>query len=372
MSISRTAVLGLALAGTLGLTACGSDSNNASTGSSPSSSGSASAAATDCKTGSLTAGGSSAQANAMTEWVNAYQAKCSGSTINYQGVGSSTGRQNFISGTFDFAGSDSALSATEQPTADTRCGTGGKALNLPMVTGPIAIGYNLEGVKDLVLDGSTLAKIFSGKITSWDDAAIKALNSSATLPSTKIQAFHRGDGSGTTDNFQKFLTASAPSDWTTGAGSAFTGAGGQAAQKSDGVTNAVKSTPGAITYVEQSFAENAGLGIAKINTGASSPVELTADNVAKAVAGAKITGTGNDLTLSLDYGTKAEGAYPILLVTYEIACEKGLPAEKAALVKSFLTYTASSDGQGILEKNGYVGLPDAIRTKVAASVAALG
>jgi phosphate transport system substrate-binding protein len=367
VSISRTALLGLALAGTVGLTACGSDANNASTSSS-----SSSAAATDCRTGSLTAGGSSAQANAMTEWVNAYQAKCSGSTVNYQSVGSSTGRQNFISGTFDFAGSDSALSATEQPTADARCGAGGKALNLPMVTGPIAVGYNVPGAKDLVLDGATLAKIFNGKITSWDDAAIKALNSSATLPALKIQAFHRGDGSGTTDNFQKFLTATAPSDWTTGAGSAFTGAGGQAAQKSDGVTNAVKSTPGAITYVEQSFAENAQLGIAKIATGASSPVALTADNVAKAVAGAKVTGTGNDLTLSLDYGTKADGAYPILLVTYEIACEKGLPAEKSALVKSFLTYTASSDAQGILEKNGYVALPDAIRTKVAASVAALG
>ena len=367
MSISRTGLLGLVLAGALGISACGSDDNNTSTSAS-----SSATTTTDCKTGSLTAGGSSAQANAMTEWVNAYQGKCAGSTINYQSVGSGAGRQNFIAATFDFAGSDSALSTTEQPTADARCGAGGKAIDLPMVTGPIAVTYNLPDAKDLVLSGSVLAKIFNNQITSWDDAAIKSLNPSASLPSLKIQAFHRQDDSGTSDNFQKFLAASAPTDWTTGAGAKFTGAGGQAASKSDGVTNAVKSTSGAVTYVEQSFAENAALSIAKIDTGASSPVALANDTVAKAVEGAEVTGTGNDLTLKLDYGTKAEGAYPIILVTYEIVCEKGLAADKAALLKSFLTYTASTDGQSILEKNGYVALPDAIRTKVAASVTALG
>lgn len=379
MSISRTGLVGLALLGTVSLAACGSSDTSSSPSSSSSSGGSSSAgsgisaaASGDCAKGSLTAGGSSAQANAMTEWVNAYQGKCSGSTINYQSVGSGTGRANFTSGTFDFAGSDSALKPEEQTKADARCGTGGKAINLPMVTGPIAVTYNLSGVKDLVLDGATLAKIFSGKIATWDDPAIKALNGSASLPSTKIQAFHRSDDSGTSDNFQKFLTAAAPTDWTFGAGPKFAAPGGQAAAKSDGVTSAVKSTPGAVTYVEQSFAENAGLPLSKIATGASQPVALTADTVAKAVAGAKVAGTGNDLTLKLDYGTKAEGAYPVLLVTYEIVCEKGLAPEKAALVKSFLKYTASSDGQGILTKNGYVPLPDAIRTKVAASVTALG
>lgn len=370
MSISRTGLLGLVLVSAVGLAGCGSDANNAES-TTPSSTGGSSSAQTSCAPGALTAGGSSAQANAMTEWVNAYQAKCSGSTVNYQSVGSGTGRQNFVAGTFDFAGSDSALSATEQPMADTRCGTGGKAIDLPMVTGPIAVAYDVSGVKDLVLSGSVLSKIFSDQITTWDDPAIAALNSGTSLPSTKIQAFHRQDSSGTTDNFQKFLMASAAADWTTGAGSTFTGAGGQAASKSDGVTNAVKTTDGAITYVEQSFAENASVSIAKINTGASVPVELTAEAVAKTVGTAKVTGTGNDLTLSLDYGTKEEGAYPILLVTYEIVCEKGLPADKAALVKSFLTYTASSEGQGILEENGYVALPEAVQTKVAAAVAAL-
>ena len=366
MTISRTGLAGLALVGAVTLSACGSDNSATPTA------GSSSSGKADCATGSLTAGGSSAQANAMTEWVNAYQAKCAGSTINYQSVGSGTGRQNFTSGTFDFAGSDSALKPEEQAAADARCGAGGKAIDLPMVTGPIAIAYNLPGVKDLILDGPTSAKIFSDKITSWDDPALKALNPSATLPALKIQSFHRGDDSGTSDNFQKFLTAAAATDWTFGAGAKFAGPGGQAAQKSDGVTNAVKTTAGAVTYVEQSFAENASLPFAKIATGASAPVALTTDTVAKSVSTAKVTGTGNDLTLKLDYGTKAEGAYPILLVTYEIVCEKGLAADKAALVKSFLNYTASSAGQGILAQNGYAPLPENIRTKVAASVTALG
>ena len=306
----------------------------------------------------------------MTEWVNAYQEKCGDATINYQSVGSGTGRQNFASGTFDFAGSDSALKPEEQAAASTRCG-GAPALDLPMVTGPIAVTYNLPGVDELVLDGPTLAKIFSDRITSWDDPALAALNPSADLPSLPIQSFRRGDDSGTSDNFQKFLAAAAPADWTYGSGAKFAGPGGQSAQKSDGVTTAVSSTEGAVTYVEQSFAENAGLSIAKIATGAPEPVELTAETVAKAVSTAKITGTGNDVSLSLDYATKEAGAYPILLVTYEIVCEKGLAADRAALLKSFLTYTASPEGQGILEANGYAPLPENIRSKVAASVAAL-
>ncbi len=364
MSISRTGVVGLVLAGAVGLTACGSDGSTTSAGGS-----SSPAAKGSCASGSLTAGGSSAQANAMTEWVNAYQGKCSGTTVNYQAVGSGAGRQNFTSATFDFAGSDSALKPEEMTALTSRCG-GGPALDLPMVTGPIAVAYNLP-VTDLVLDAPTIAKLFSDKITTWDDPAIKALNPGKQLPSTKVQSFHRGDDSGTTDNFQKYLTAAAPSDYTSGAGQKWTAPGGQAAQKSDGVTSAVGATVGAITYVEQSFAENAKLKIAQVSTGASKPVALTAESAGKAVEAAKVTGTGNDLTLKLDYATKADGAYPIILVTYEIVCEKGLPADKAALVKSFLTYTSSKDGQGILAKNGYAPLPETIRSRVATAVAAL-
>ena len=356
-----------AVVSALTLTACGSDNNTSSPAA-----GAASAAGTSaCGTGSITAAGSSAQKNAMDEWTKAYQGTCSGASVNYQPVGSGAGVQQFIAGTVEFAGSDSALKPAEHPQADARC-KAGKAIDLPMVVGPIAVTYNLKGVDSLVLDASTIAKIFAGKITTWNDPAVAKLNSGAKLPSTKVQAFHRSDESGSTDNFQKYLTAAAPADWTFGKGKKFNAPGGQSAKGSDGVTQAVKSTDGAVTYAELSFAKNASLGIAKLSTGAASPVELTTDSAAKAVEAATVESSGgSDLTLKLDYATKTEGAYPLILVTYEIVCEQGTPADKLALVKGFLSYTSGVDGQKILPELGYAPLPESIRSKVASAAMAL-
>jgi phosphate transport system substrate-binding protein len=145
----------------------------------------------------------------MDEWIKLYQQKCSGAQINYQGTGSGAGVQAFIGNTADFAGSDSVLKdGDEQTKANARC-TGGQSIHLPMVVGPIAVAYNIDGVKSLQLKPATLAKIFSGAITSWDDATIKADNPGVTLPSTKIVTVHRSDSSGTTDNFTAYLTAAA-------------------------------------------------------------------------------------------------------------------------------------------------------------------
>ncbi|MFC4104529.1 phosphate ABC transporter substrate-binding protein PstS [Micromonospora zhanjiangensis] len=359
------AIACLALSATLALAACGSDNNGPSSGSSA-----GSTAAADCATGTLNAQGSTAQKNAMDEWRKAYQQKCNGATINYEGTGSGAGIQALISGTADFAGSDSALKPEEQPKADAKC-SGGKAIHLPMVTGPIAVAYNLDGVKGLQLKPATVAKIFAGKITKWDDPAIKADNADAKLPSTAIQTAHRSEDSGTTDNFTKFLFKTAESDWTFGNAKGWKAPGGTGAKGSDGVTSFVKSTPGSITYTEWSFAENAGLGIAKIANGNGEFAELTAENAGKAVAGAKVEGQGDDLKLSIDYKTKEAGAYPLILVTYEIVCDKGLAADKLKLVKGFLTYTASSEGQQVLAELGYAPLPESVRSKVAESVKGL-
>ena len=174
----KAPLIGVAVAATLALAACGSNSNGT-----PSASGSAGASTISCATGTLTASGSTAQANAMSAWIKAYQTACTGATINYAGGGSGAGVTQFQQGTVDFAGSDFALSSTQQPAADARCGSGNKAVNLPMVAGAVAVGYNLPGVTGLQLSASTLAKIFGGQITKWDDAAIKADNPSATLPS---------------------------------------------------------------------------------------------------------------------------------------------------------------------------------------------
>ncbi|MDI2131734.1 phosphate ABC transporter substrate-binding protein PstS [Yinghuangia seranimata] len=369
----------IAVAGALTLTACGSDDNSDKPASGETTNaanppgGSSSAAAPaklDCPTGTLQGAGSSAQKNAMDEWVKAFQQKCSGAKVEYNGNGSGAGRQAFFDSQVAFAGSDASIADADVAKGTAAC-KGTPAINLPMVTGPIAVAYNVSGVKDLVLDAKTIAGIFAGQIKTWDAAEIKALNPKATLPSTPIQAVHRSDKSGTTENFTKYLKAAGGDAWAAAPSQDWPSQEGQSAKGSDGVANVVKTTAGAIGYMEGSFAENAGLGVAQINTGAAAPVKLTPEAAGKAVSAAKITGTGNDLKLQLDYATKAEGAYPIVLVTYEIACEKGTPADKLPLVKSFLTYTSSEEGQSILAKNGYAPLPAEIATKVRTAVAAL-
>jgi phosphate transport system substrate-binding protein len=365
VKLSRQArLLGVAVAGALALAACGSDNNTAT----PSSSGSAGSGVA-CASGTLNASGSSAQANAMSQWIKDYQTACSGATINYGSVGSGQGVTDFLNGQTSIGGSDSALNPDkgEPDKANARCKTG-QAVDLPMVAGPIAVVYNVAGVTTLTLTPAILAQIFSGTISTWNDPAITAVNPGVSLPSAKITTVHRSDSSGTTDNFTKYLTAAAGSDWTYDHDKVWKAPGGQGAKGSEGVAAAVKSTPNTMAYVEWSFATQSGLSIAKIDNGGG-PVELSADAVGKAVAAATITGTGDDLTLKLDYATKAPGAYPILLVTYEITCLKGLSADQAALAKSFLTYASSSEGQAKLGDIGYAPLPPEILSKVQASVA---
>ncbi|MEU2614419.1 phosphate ABC transporter substrate-binding protein PstS [Micromonospora sp. NPDC007271] len=360
------AIACLALTAVLGLSACGSD-NNESTDASPS----GSAAAADCGKGTLNAQGSSAQKNAMAEWIKAYQQKCGTDTkINYEPTGSGAGIQAFIAGTADFAGSDSALKEEEQPQADAKC-VGGQALNLPMVIGPVAVVYNVSGVDNLQLTPATMAKIFAGKVTKWDDPAIKADNPDAKLPATAIQAVHRSDESGTTDNFTKYLSKTAEADWTFGNAKAWKAPGGVGAAKSDGVASKVKSTDGAISYVEWSYAENAGLKKAKVKNGAGEFTELTAESAGKTIAGAKFEGQGNDLKMSIDYNTTEAGAYPIVLATYEIVCSKGIAADKLPLVKGLLGHAASAEGQQDLVELGYAPLPETVRAKVEAAVKSL-
>jgi phosphate transport system substrate-binding protein len=364
VKLKRHGILAAVAVATLGLAACGSDTNN-----SPSGGGTSAKPTIDCKTGSLSAQGSTAQLNAMQEWIKAYQQACSGAQINYQGTGSGAGVQAFTGNTADFAGSDSALKAGDEKTkADARC-TGGNAVDLPMVIGPIAVAYNVSGVKDLQLKPATLAKIFAGTIKTWDDPTIKADNPSASLPSTPISTIHRSDSSGTTDNFTKYLTAAAGSDWTFANDKVWKAPGGQGAAKSDGVAAAIKQTDGSIGYVEYSFVQTNSLNAAKIVNGAGEPTALSPESAGKAIAGAQVTANGtDDLSLKIDYATKESGAYPVVLVTYEIACNKGNPADKLALLKSFLTFLASKDGQSKLSDIGYAPLPDSLQTKVAASI----
>ena len=360
--------LSVAALATMTMTACGSDNNSAS---SSSSAGSSSAAPADCGgKASLTAEGSTAQQNAIAEFNKVWGQVCSGKTLSYNPTGSGAGVTQFLAKQVDFAGSDSALSKDQVAPAAARCG-GNPAWNLPLVFGPVAMAYNLEGVDKLVVNADVLAKMFTGAITTWNDPAIAALNSGVTLPATKVTPIYRSDSSGTTDNFQKYLTAAAPATWTKGAGKEFQGGAGEGAQKSSGVVQAVQATPGAIGYVEKSPAAAANLPTAQIDSGAG-PVALTDDSTGKAVASAKFKADGMDLALDLNalYASKDAGSYPLMLATYEIVCSKGYDADTSAAVKSFLT-TSANQGQATLSKAGFVPLPDSFKQRLLKSVDAI-
>ena len=374
MMINRVGVAAGVLAAITALAACSSSKNtgggSSSTGAGGSSSGSSSTGTT-CSSGTLNAEGSTAQANAMTKWINDYEAACSGAKINYNPTGSGAGVSNFNAGQDDFAGSDSALDPTagEVAAAQKRCGS--PALDLPMVIGPIAIAYKLNGVSKLVLTSDVVAKIFTGKITKWNDAAIAAKNSGVNLPSSNINVIFRSDSSGTTANFEKYLAATDPTDFTAkpakdNAQSVFKGQGKTGSQ---GVAAAISSTEGSIGYDEYSYAVNGSLATAQIDNGGGA-VQVSKDSASAAIADAQIVGTGNDLTLKINYATKAAGAYPIVLATYEIACTKYSNTSTGTFVHNFLKYTATT-GQGVLAGLGYAPLPTSLQQKVLTSVDAI-
>jgi phosphate transport system substrate-binding protein len=353
-------VAAVAAIGVMGLAACGSESGGSA---------SASGASLACPTGKLNAEGSTAQANAITQAISAYSSACNNkATIEYNPTGSGAGIENFTGGLVDFAGSDSALDDEEATAAAKRC-NGNPAWNLPMVAGPVALVYNLDGADKLVLTPKVAAEIFTGKIKKWNDPQLTKLNSGVSLPDENITTFFRSDESGTTQNVETFLQQAGEGAWTKEPSKSWGGVG-EGKNKSSGIAQAIGATKNSISYVEWSYAKNSQLKMAQLDNG-SGPVELTAQNVGNAVSGAEVIGEGNDLKLQLKYSDTPAGAYPLLLVTYEIVCSKGLDANQTKLEKDFLGYMASDQTQSSLEQLGYAPLPSELRTKVAAAVQAI-
>lgn len=321
----------------------------------------------------LVASGSTAQVNAMTKFVEAYSKACSGQTLNYTANGSGAGIADFLAGKTDFGGSDVPLDGDQAAAAKQRC-AGADAWNLPVVFGPLAITYNLKAVDSLVLDGPTLAKIFNGTITRWDDPALTALN--ASMPAEDIHVVYRSDASGTTDNFQAYLQAASGGAWTKGTGKTFNGGVGTGAVGNKGTSAAVKATEGAISYNELSFALQQGLYAAEIKTPASRrslrPVRIGNDTVGKTIAGAKIVGDGNNLVLDISsfYNPAQPDVYPIVMATYEIVCSR-YPSAEAKAVKAFLQ-AAIGPGQIDLARNGYIPLSPEFQARVSSAVDAIG
>lgn len=322
-------------------------------------------------TKTLKASGSTAQANAMTRFVNTFEKTCRGQTLDYTPNGSGAGIGEFTGGQTDFAGSDSPLAPIEYFAARQRCGS--PAWNLPVVFGPIAVSYNVRGVTSLTLDGRTAANIFKGATTTWDDAAIKALNPGVALPTEPIRVIFRSDQSGTTDNFQKYLDSASDGVWDKGIGKTFNGGVGEGADGNAGAAAAVKTTEGSITYNEWSFAQAQKLGMAKIITSAGpDPVSISAESVGEAISGATFSGQDNDLVVDTFsfYKPTRRGSYPIVLATYEIVCSHYPDAQVGTAVKAFLQSTLGA-GQSGLADSGYIPVPASFKPRLSAAIDAI-
>ncbi|WP_418955330.1 phosphate ABC transporter substrate-binding protein PstS [Streptomyces tritici] len=364
---SRRAGAAAVLAGALLLCACGT--GGAAQDAEPSAEESAPDIA--CADNGLVNGsGSSAQQNAMKRWMQQYQRACPGVRLAYNPLGSGAGVAQFRRGATTFGGTDQALSDEDREVSRDVCG-GGRAIDLPMVGGPIALGYHVPGVPGLVLDAPTLAKIFDGRITRWNHPAIKRLNGAAELPDLTIVPVHRADDSGTTQNLNAYLKGAAGSAWPYPAEKKWQARGGHSANGSDGVATAVAQTEGAIGYFELSFAKKRKIDTVRIATGAPEPVAPTTESASLGIATAEVAGEDGDLALEFDYRTKAAGAYPIVQVTYEIVCADGNRPESLPALRSFLGYAASEEGQKELHAIHYAPLPRSVAERVREVVATL-
>lgn len=351
-----------------GVTACGNDDNRRDPAAQPAS---GPAGMVTC-TGKneLTAEGSTAQQNAIAVFSHVWGQYCPRKSVSYNPTGSGAGREQFIAGHVDFAGSDSPLIADQILPATKRC-NGNPAWDLPLVFGPVALVYNLPEITTLTVNGDALARIMTGRISAWNDPILMALNPGIALPDTTITPIYRVDSSGTTDNLQKYLTAAAPETWSKGVGTEFQGGVGEGAAKSSGVIQAVRTTRGAIGYVEKGFADQAGLPYAQLDTG-NGVVPLTNETATNAINTTTFVASGNDLVLNLNsmYSTTQRSAYPLVLATYEIVCSKGYDAETAKAIKSFLTVAANT-GQANLSAVGYIPLTDKVKERLVAAIDAM-
>lgn len=348
MNIKRIGtVAAIAIAGAVVLSSCAA---NEDSGAGSSASASSSAGADYSKlSGTLTGSGSSAQQTAEATWAAGFQSVASGVTVNYSPDGSGAGRKNFIAGAADFAGSDAALSDDELSGDFKLCKTGTKAIDIPVYISPIAIAYKIDGVKDLTLDAETIAKIFSGKITKWDDSAITKLNPDAKLPSSNITVIHRSDDSGTTQNFADYVKANAADSWDAEVSQTFPYQVGDSAKGTSGVASAMASASNAITYIDDSGAGS--LDKAKLEVGGKATT-ISAEGAAKVVADSETVDgrADNDLAIAIDRKDTADNAWPLVLVSYAIACQEYQDSAKADLVKGYLSYVVSADAQSAAAK----------------------
>ncbi|WP_223164232.1 phosphate ABC transporter substrate-binding protein PstS [Nocardioides mesophilus] len=336
-SIRRLAAPAALLALGLSLTACGAANEQPAAG--------AEGGSDSSLSGTLNGAGSSAQEAAQGAWQAGFQQANPDVTVNYDPVGSGGGREQFIAGGTAFAGSDAYLSEEdgEVKGAQDRC-NGEPAIEIPDYVSPIALIYNLDGVDELKLDPATVAGIFAGDITKWNDPAITATNPDADLPDAAINPVHRADDSGTTDNFTSYLSAADPDVWTYGEVGEWPIKSGEAANGTSGVVSAVQNGSNSIGYADASQAGD--LGVAEVKVG-DEYVGPSAEAAAKVLEiSPRVEGRSDvSMAVDLDRNTTESGAYPIVLTSYLIACQTYDDQQTADLVKGYLTYVVSDEGQ---------------------------
>jgi phosphate transport system substrate-binding protein len=349
----------------LGASACGGDDDSGGSSSSGGGGGSS-------LSGQLAGAGSSAQEAAMEAWIAGLQDKNPDASVAYDPVGSGGGREQFIGGGSAFAGSDAALDDTELPKAAKRCGGENNLIQIPDYISAIAVVYNLDGVDKLQLSPATVAKIFAQKIKNWDDPAIKADNPGVDLPSDRITPVNRSDESGTTENFTDYLSKAAPSDWTFDVSGDWPVKGGEAAEGTSGVVEAVTSGNGTIGYADESQAGDLGIAALKVGGKYAKPSSAAAskvlDNSKKDPKASK-----GKYVLAYDLNRETPGTYPAVLVSYLIGCTKYDSADHGKLVKALFTYIVSPEGQDAAAKNaGSAPISDSLRQQVQPAVDAIG
>ena len=368
MKLQRTTrLVALLAAGSLALTACSDDDQDTATDSA----GTPSEGSTSELSGTLAGAGSSAQGAAMEGWIAGFQSANEGVTINYDPVGSGGGREQFLAGGTDFGGSDAALDEEELALAEERCGEGG-LIEVPLYISPIAVAFNLPGVESLNLSPAVIAGIFKQEISQWNAPEIAADNPDAELPDLAITPVNRSDESGTTENFVEYLAAVAPDVWDFEVSGDWPVPGGEAGQGTSGVIQATTAAEGAITYADAS--QVGELGVAAVGVGEEF-VEYSPEAAAAVVANSPQVEGGPEGSLALEIArdTTESGNYPIVLVSYQLACKTYEDETQGELVKAFLEYVASEDGQAASQESaGSAPISDELRTDVIAQLEQIG
>lgn len=321
--------------------------------------------------GTLSGGGSTAQAVAQDTWISHIQRNNSRVTIEYDPAGSGAGKVQFLAGAFSYATSDAALYAEEAQQGSPRCVDGSGAIDLPVYVSPLVLIFNIDGVEELRLDATSVAGIFNGTIDQWNDPALVALNPGVPLPAERVISVHRSDDSGTTENFTDYLHQAAPDSWPDEPSNTFPYSG-EGAQGNSGVVNAVSTGSNTIGYVDASRA--AGQSVASLKVG-DTFVDYSPEAAAAIVDASPLVEreNPNDIVVAVDRASTADGVYPLVLVSYVIACQDYVDANESLLVKEFLEYVASPEGQAAAaESTGSAPLSESFSTRILKSIRSIG